>query len=130
MDIGAYFHSVFIRNKKSMSLRMTCQKLKVKKPSKALDRHAAGDQVDFSSPETNVDNHLTNVLQVDPMLQQAPIEPRRGGVANAVYHTTQRRIIHSCDVMTIFRLYLWFQPRSLTDVLTDHPNHLTSNTFQ
>jgi tetratricopeptide (TPR) repeat protein len=33
-----------------------------------------------------------------------------------------------CDVMTIFRL--WFQPRSLTDVLTDHPNHLTNNTFQ
>jgi hypothetical protein len=33
-----------------------------------------------------------------------------------------------CDVMTIFRL--WFQPRSLTDVLTDHPGHLTNNTFQ
>jgi hypothetical protein len=68
MDTGAYFHTMFIRNQKSMSLRMSCQKIKGKNPSKAVNHHAAGDP-DFYSSEIKVDNYLTNVLQADPILQ-------------------------------------------------------------
>ena len=45
-DRGAYYHSMFIRNKKSMSLLMSCQKLK----GEAANHYAAGDQ-DFYSSE-------------------------------------------------------------------------------
>jgi hypothetical protein len=71
IDRGAYFHSMFIQNKKSISLRMSCQKIK----GEAANHYAAGDQ-DFYSSETNVDKNeecqdrssLTNALQqVDPI---------------------------------------------------------------
>jgi hypothetical protein len=69
MDRGAYFHSMFIRNKKSMSLQMSCcRKIRSKK-------YAAVDP-DFDSSETDVVHYqnqdgrnLTNVLQPDPVLQ-------------------------------------------------------------
>jgi hypothetical protein len=69
VDTGAYFHSMFVRNKKSMSLLMSCRKIKGKKSSKknAVNHdHAAGDP-DFYSSETNVDNNLTNALKSDPI---------------------------------------------------------------
>jgi hypothetical protein len=68
MDTGAYFHRMFIRNQKSMSLRMSCQKHKGKKSTEAVDHHAPSDP-DFYSAENNVVNKLTNVLQADPILQ-------------------------------------------------------------
>jgi hypothetical protein len=56
MDTGAYFHSMFIRNKKSMSLHMSCKKIKGKKNSrKAVDQHAMCDP-DFFSLDSDVDN--------------------------------------------------------------------------
>jgi hypothetical protein len=48
-DRGAYFHSMFIRNKKAMSLRMTRQNLKGKNSSKPTNRYAAGHHPDFYS---------------------------------------------------------------------------------
>jgi hypothetical protein len=75
VDTGAYFHSMFIRNKKLMTLRMSCQKIKGKKKkpttgkeNNALDHHATGDP-GFCSSETHVDNNLTNALQSDTILQ-------------------------------------------------------------
>jgi hypothetical protein len=68
MDRGAYFHSMFTRENKSMSLRMAYQKIKGKtSTNKAVDDHAAGD-LDFYSSETNVNNNLTNMLQSNPIL--------------------------------------------------------------
>jgi hypothetical protein len=75
MDRGAYCHSMFMRNKKSMSLRMSCQKVKGGKSSTS---NAAVDP-DFYSSEANVldneqqqyqdrRNRSTNVLQSDPIL--------------------------------------------------------------
>jgi hypothetical protein len=76
MDKDAYFHSMFIRNKKSMSLRMTRQKIKGKKPSNAVHHYAAGNP-DFYSSATNVDNNqcqdgrsLTNTPHSDPIILQ------------------------------------------------------------
>jgi hypothetical protein len=46
LDTGAYFHSMFIRNKKSMSLHMSCQKIK---GENAVQRHASGDPNFYSS---------------------------------------------------------------------------------
>jgi hypothetical protein len=46
LDTGAYFHSMFIRNKKSMSLQMSCQKIK---GEKTVQRHASGDPNFYSS---------------------------------------------------------------------------------
>jgi hypothetical protein len=77
MDRGAYFHSMFIREDKSLSLLMSCTKIKGKdKSSKAVHHRAAVDP-DFYSSETNVDNDqyqdrrnlTTKVLQADPALQ-------------------------------------------------------------
>jgi hypothetical protein len=68
VDKGAYFHTMFIRNQKSMSLRMSCQKIKGKKSTEAVDHHAAGDP-DFYSSETKVDGNLPSILQSDPILQ-------------------------------------------------------------
>jgi hypothetical protein len=75
MDAGAYFHSMFIRNKKSMSLQMSCQKIKGKKSCKAVVHqylYAAGDPY-FYSLGTDVDNNqcqdghnLTTALHSDP----------------------------------------------------------------
>ena len=55
MDRGAYCHSMFIRNKKSMCFRMVCQKIKGKKSSDAARHHAAVDPDLSSSSATNVD---------------------------------------------------------------------------
>jgi hypothetical protein len=75
MDRGAYFHSMFIRNEKSMSLRMARQKVKRKNSS------AAGNQPDFYSLLKTIDmgndqfqdrsSSVTSGLQSDPrrMLQ-------------------------------------------------------------
>jgi hypothetical protein len=80
-DRGAYFHSMFIRNKKSMSLQMTRQKLMCKNSSSNMTNHyAAGDHPDFYSVVTtfNVDNDqyqdrrsFTSGLQSDPRMLQA-----------------------------------------------------------
>jgi hypothetical protein len=84
-DSGAYYHSMFIRNNKSMSLQMSCQRIKgINKTSSNAEarqqhRRAATVDPDFYSLETDVDKdqnqdrrNLTNVLQVeDPMMQQA-----------------------------------------------------------
>jgi hypothetical protein len=74
VDTGAYFHSMFIRNQKSMSLRMRCQKIKGTKSGNATDCHATGDP-DFYSPEeeTKVNSNLSNTLQADPILQASTI---------------------------------------------------------
>ena len=76
MDRGAYFHSMFIRNQKSLSLRMTCQKIKGKKSSDAAYHRDAPVDPDFYSSATNVAidqghdrRNLTNALQSsDPIL--------------------------------------------------------------
>jgi hypothetical protein len=67
-DTGAYCHIMFIRNKTSISLQMSCQRIKGKKPS-SLVRHRAAVKTDFYSSTTNVDNYqnqnggnLTTVL--------------------------------------------------------------------
>jgi hypothetical protein len=80
-DRGAYFHSMFIRNKKSMSLQMTRQKLKGKDSSSNLtNQYTAGDHPDFYSlvRTINVDNDqyqdrrsLTNDIQSDPRMLHA-----------------------------------------------------------
>jgi hypothetical protein len=64
MDTGAYFHSMFIRNKKSMSLRISRQKIKGKQSGTS-----ATCGPDFYSSESNVNNgqyqdrcSLTNTL--------------------------------------------------------------------
>jgi hypothetical protein len=72
-DAGAYFHSMFIRNKKSMSLQMSRKRIKGKKSSKAVvHQHAAGDPK-FYSLWTDVDNNqyhdghnLMTALHSDP----------------------------------------------------------------
>jgi hypothetical protein len=46
LDTGSYFHSMFIRNKKSMSLQMSCQKIK---GENAVQRHVSGDPNFYSS---------------------------------------------------------------------------------
>jgi hypothetical protein len=78
MDRGAYYHDMFIRNKKSMSLRMSCQKIKGRKSTTSnVAHHHATVNPDLSSWETTyVDNdqfqerrNLPYALQVDPMLQ-------------------------------------------------------------
>jgi hypothetical protein len=72
MDTGAYFHTMFIRNKKAMSLRMSCKKIKGKKRSNddaAVDHDHAASDPDFYSSGNNVNNNLTNVLQSDSILQ-------------------------------------------------------------
>jgi hypothetical protein len=78
MDTGAYFHCMFVRNKKSMSLRMACQKIKGKKSSNAVGHHAAVDPDFYSSEIKNVDNdqyqdrhNLKNMLRADSILQTA-----------------------------------------------------------
>jgi hypothetical protein len=80
-DRGAYIHSMFIRNKKSMSLRMTRQKIKGKtSSSKPTNHYAAGDHPDFYSLVRTVDvenaqyqhrHNLTGALQSDPRMVQA-----------------------------------------------------------
>jgi hypothetical protein len=74
MDTGAYFHSMFIRNKESMSLQMTSQRIKGKKFSKAVvHQYAAGDP-DFYFMARNADNNqspqdgrnLTTAPYLDP----------------------------------------------------------------
>jgi hypothetical protein len=74
MDAGAYFHPMFIRNQKSMSLRMSCQKIKGnhKSTNKVVDDHAAGDPDFYSQDMLNVlDNNLTNALQPVPILLES-----------------------------------------------------------
>ena len=72
MDRGAYFHSMFTRENKSISLRMSYQKIKGKKSSlDALD-HRAARNPDFYSADTNGDKDLENVLQAEPILQAIP----------------------------------------------------------
>jgi hypothetical protein len=83
-DRGAYFHSMFIRNKKAMSLRMSCKKIKgmQNKTSNAVRQHHRRARVvdpDFYSMEIKVDKDqnqdrrdLTNVLlQGDQILQES-----------------------------------------------------------
>jgi hypothetical protein len=79
-DRGAYIHSMFIRNKKSMSLRMTRQKIKGKNSSsKPTNHYAAGNHPDFYSSESiDVKNaqyqhrhNPTSALQSDPRMVQA-----------------------------------------------------------
>jgi hypothetical protein len=75
IDEGAYCHSMFIRNKTSMSLQMTRQRIKRKKKSGSdaavVHECAAGDP-DFYLMGTNVDNNqyqdgrnVTNALHSD-----------------------------------------------------------------
>jgi hypothetical protein len=89
MDKGAYVHPMFNRNKKSMSLRMSCirNKGKQKKSSNAV-HHRAGVDPALDSSETSVDNDenqdrrslMTKVLQADPILQACTTtkEKKRG----------------------------------------------------
>jgi hypothetical protein len=80
-DRGAYFHSMFIRNKKSMSLQMTRQKIKGKdSSSNSTNQYTAGDNPDFYSlvRTINVDTRqyqdrrsLTSGLQSDPRMVHA-----------------------------------------------------------
>jgi hypothetical protein len=72
MDAGAYFHSMFIRNNKSMILQMSCCQ---KKSSHADVQQYASGHLDFYSSATNVENNqsqqdgpsnLTNALHSDP----------------------------------------------------------------
>jgi hypothetical protein len=80
MDRGAYFHPMFVRDTKSMSLGMSCQKIKGMKKATTnaavYEDHrgaAAAVDPDFYSSETKVDNGqnlMKNaVLQADPVLQ-------------------------------------------------------------
>ena len=73
LDAGAYFHPMFIRNQKSMSLRMSCQKIKGNQfTNKTVDHHAAGDPDFYSQDMLNVlDNSLTNTLQPLPIQVKA-----------------------------------------------------------
>jgi hypothetical protein len=76
-DTGAYFHSMFVRNKKTMCVRMTRKKIKGKHSS----NHAAGDPPNFYSSDTktiNVNNDqyqdrlaLANGLLLDPRIPEA-----------------------------------------------------------
>jgi hypothetical protein len=80
-DRGAYIHSMFIRNKKSMSLRMTRQKTKGNNSSSnPTNLYGAGDHPDFYSSESSIDvgnaqyqhrHNLTSALQSDPRMVQA-----------------------------------------------------------
>jgi hypothetical protein len=89
LDRDAYFHSMFIRNNKSMSLRMTRQKIKGKKSSNPTNRYTAGDCPDFYSSGTiNVGNDhqyqssLTNALNSDPTILRTcttTVEKKRWG---------------------------------------------------
>jgi hypothetical protein len=89
MDAGAYFHSMFIRNNKSMSLRICCQKTKgSKESSNAFHYDYASCGRDFYSSETtNVDNNqyqdtrrsLVTAVQSNPILAcTATKEKKRG----------------------------------------------------
>ena len=76
MDRGAYFHSMFIRDKKSMSFQMVGQKIKGIKKTSNVVRHRAVADPDFYTSETNVDNHQnqdghnpTCIFQADPILE-------------------------------------------------------------
>jgi hypothetical protein len=80
-DRGAYCHDKFIRNKKSMSLQMSRQKIKGTKSSNPTNRYADGSQPDFYSLVTtikNVDNDqyegrrtLASGLQFNPRMLHA-----------------------------------------------------------
>jgi hypothetical protein len=76
-DRGAYFHSMFIQNKKSMSLQMSCQKIKGQRSSNAVVHHYAAGDPDFyfwaatyvgsnSQYQDDGRNLITNVLHSDP----------------------------------------------------------------
>jgi hypothetical protein len=61
-DRGAYFHSMFIRDKISMSLQMACQKIKGnEKTSNAVRHRAAADPDFYSSETTEVGNYQNQV---------------------------------------------------------------------
>jgi hypothetical protein len=84
IDRGAYYHSMFIRNEKSMSLRMFCKKIKGKKSSDAAHHHAAGDLPDFYSCRTYMDkdqdedgrNLVTSALLFNQEVAASPSPPR------------------------------------------------------
>jgi hypothetical protein len=74
MDTGAYFHSMFIRHKKSMSLLMSCEKIKGKnKKSRKVIAHHADSYPDFYNLETTVAKDLPN-----PARTTATNEKKRG----------------------------------------------------
>jgi hypothetical protein len=90
-DRGAYFHSMFIRNKKAMSMEMTRrQKIKGKNSSNPTNNYAPGDQPDFYALVTplNVDDDqyqqgrcslATSGLRSDPrMLQTCTTSKKKG----------------------------------------------------
>jgi hypothetical protein len=84
IDRGAYFHPMFIRNQKSMSLRMSYVKIKGMS-SKAIGHHTSTTKdPDFYCSATNVDNNLPNVLQSNPILQ-------------ATFTTTPSRTKENCE---------------------------------
>jgi hypothetical protein len=77
MDRGAYCHSMFIRNKTSMSLQMTRQKIKGNKKTSSnvaeVHQCAAGDPDFCYTSAASVDNkqyqdgrNLTNTVHSDP----------------------------------------------------------------
>jgi hypothetical protein len=87
MDKGAYVHPMFVRDTKSMSLGMSCQKIKGKRNNKsgnAVHHRAVVDPDFYSSETSNVknndpnfqrkrsSNHLATALKADPT-QSYPI---------------------------------------------------------
>jgi hypothetical protein len=72
MDTGAYFHTMFLRNKKSAILHMTCcKKTKGKKSSSNTVQHHASGEPNFYSAESNVDSNFANIIKSDPIRLQA-----------------------------------------------------------
>lgn len=71
MDTGSYYHSMFIRDKKSISLRMSCEKVKGNKKSGKASGHRTADDPDFYSPEFILANNLTHLPQAGDPIQLA-----------------------------------------------------------
>jgi hypothetical protein len=72
VDRGAYFHSMFIRNEKSTSLRMCRQKIKGKK---SVNQYSTCDPDFYCSSETNVVNsgqHQDRRMLANALLQSDP----------------------------------------------------------
>jgi hypothetical protein len=67
-DRGAYVHPMFVRHNKSMSLRMSCIKIKGKKNKSSNAVHHDRAAIVLDDDESQNIRGLTNVLQADPIL--------------------------------------------------------------
>jgi hypothetical protein len=126
MDTGAYFHTMFIRNKKSAILHMTCcKKTKGKKSSSNMVQHHASGEPNFYSAESNVDSNLANVIQSDPILrlqasanEKKMVWPKPSGLLGTVlnngniYHHTdeeEQALINSVAPSAPHQLLEWME---------------------